>query len=645
MARNVKWRMRFMAFDNTLYTVSIYTEDTVTSVVELTGAANPFETQENNDNNAFIPVRTSTGYLRFVVTDLSIINEIMCTKVDGRYVTLTKQVSGQPVIVWHGYMQTESFNCDWTATPYVVEFPIVSALGLLENMDYTPVKEYVPIGYIIQRALNNNYMDFTKFYTPYRNETHDFLTYLNDFTFQKEEHSDWINHLGYNADTPFPSEKRTCLSVISDICQYFGWSLYERGTELYFVSVNGTTTYQYGLFSSITQAGGLTIDGTVTASSQSLPNVRSTDNDREFLKGYGYFEISEKVEAPADPVNFNINEAAPPSGASILNGSSPTCYLIPYGDVVSGDIKAYEDKTGTNIPTSSSAYGCQLAKVASYGTDDFYSVRYSRDNFKPCVILRRGPEQKVARFESVRNISMRTFSRGAMLSMSIKYWNGSAWDNVPESAGIEFGIQWGNYYLDYYNNSYSWMNSSRKFGLVTKSSINFYIPTYDPSVRNFYGIVKVYIYAKATTDGNVSNETFLIEDISLSAAYPNQSPLRSDIDYTQNLFRQTSGMGGSEVFTQENALCSALDDNQESDAMLMNSELKAYTVKPEVDTVNRMQGMYGQPCEQVNVDVNGVNFTPFNRITYGGKQYFNASCNINWRDNKTKLQLQMLPND
>lgn len=640
MARNVKWRMRFMAFDNTLYTVSIYTEDTVSSVTELTPAAIPFETQENNDNNAFIPVRTSTGYLRFVVTDLSIINEIMCTKVDGRYVTLTKQVSGQPVIVWHGYMQTESFNCDWTATPYVVEFPIVSALGLLENMEYTPVKEYVPIGYIIQRALNNNYMDFTKFYTPYRDETHDFLAYLNDFTFQKEEHSEWINHLGYNADTPFPSEKRTCLSVISDICQYFGWSLYERGTELYFVSVNGTTTYQFGLFSSITQAGGLTIDGTVTASSQSLPNVRSTDNDREFLKGYGYFEISEKVEAPADPVNFNINEAAPPSGASVLNGQDPLCFYVPYGDVASGDIKAYEDKTG-NIPNGTSYYGCQLAKAAAYTSDDFGSVQQDRDNFKPCVILRRGPEEKVARFESVRNISMRTFSRGVILSATIKRWNGSEWVNVEANNGIKYSLYWGDYCWDTQRNQ--WINQGNAKNIFsTEANVNIYLSTYWATYRNYYGKVKVHIYASAT-DGNVSNETFLIEDISLSAAYPNQSPLRSDIDYTQNLFRQTSGMGGSEVFTQENALCSALDDNQESDAMLMKSDLEAYTVKPEVDTVNRMQGMYGQPCEQVNVYVNGVNFTPFNRITYGGKQYFNASCAVNWRDNKTKLQLQTLP--
>lgn len=641
MARNVKWRMRFMAFDNvTQYTVSIYTEDTVSSVTELTPAAIPFETQEDNDDNAFIPVRTSTGYLRFVVTDQSIINEIMCTKVDGRYVTLTKQVSGQSVIVWHGYMQTESFNCDWTATPYVVEFPIVSALGLLENMEYTPVKEYMPIGYIIQRALNNNYMDFTKFYTPYRNETHDFLTYLNDFTFQKEEHSDWINHLGYNADTPFPSEKRTCLSVISDICQYFGWSLYERGTELYFVSVNGTTTYEYGLFSSITQVGGLTIDGTVTASAQSLPNVRSTDNDREFLKGYGYFEISEKVEAPADPVNFNINEAAPPSDSYVINGIDPRCFYVPYGDVASGDIKAYEDKTG-NIPNGTNYYGCQLAKAAAYTSDDWGSMQKDRDNFKPCVILRRGPEERVARFESVRNISMRTFSRGVILSATIKRWNGSEWVNVEANNGIKYSLYWGDYCWDEQRNT--WLNQgTAKNIFATEANVNIYLSTYWATYINYYGKVKVHIYASAT-DGNVSNDTFLIEDISLSAAYPNQSPLRSDIDYTQNLFRKTSGMGGIEVFTQENTLCSALDDNQESDAMLMKSDLEAYTVQPEVETVNRMQAMYGQPCEQVNVDVNGVNFTPFNRITYGGKQYFNASCYTNWRDNKTKLQLQMLP--
>ena len=128
-------------------------------------------------------------------------------------------------------------------------------------------------------------------------------------------------------------------------------------------------------------------------------------------------------------------------------------------------------------------------------------------------------------------------------------------------------------------------------------------------------------------------------------AYPiNPVVVLENTDYSKNLFRLTSGMGGSELMKVDNLLCSGINSAQASDCLVLNSTMTdALATKPEIDTVNRMQGMYGQPCEQVNVDVNGVNFTPFNRITYGGKQYFNASCNINWRDNKTKLQLQTLP--
>jgi hypothetical protein len=77
--------------------------------------------------------------------------------------------------------------------------------------------------------------------------------------------------------------------------------------------------------------------------------------------------------------------------------------------------------------------------------------------------------------------------------------------------------------------------------------------------------------------------------------------------------------------------------------MLMNSDMTALATKPEIETVNRMQYMYGQPAEQINVYVNGVDFTPFNTITLNNRRYFNASVSTNWRDHKTKLQLQQLP--
>ena len=78
--------------------------------------------------------------------------------------------------------------------------------------------------------------------------------------------------------------------------------------------------------------------------------------------------------------------------------------------------------------------------------------------------------------------------------------------------------------------------------------------------------------------------------------------------------------------------------------MVLKPDLSdALETVPEIDTIHRIAGMYGTPTEQIQVDVQGVEFTPYNPITVGGDDYFNASVQTNWRDNKTKLQLQKLP--
>lgn len=51
---------------NTLYTVSIYKDYYTGDPTELIGAANPFETQEDDSEDVFKPVRTQSGYLRIV---------------------------------------------------------------------------------------------------------------------------------------------------------------------------------------------------------------------------------------------------------------------------------------------------------------------------------------------------------------------------------------------------------------------------------------------------------------------------------------------------------------------------------------------------------------------------------------------------
>lgn len=661
MSRAKRWKMAFAAKDNTVYTAYIYDEGWSGSVTTLTPSANPFETQENTDDDAFTPVRTSTGYIRFIVTDLSVIDQFMCNAIDGRYVALTILVGGSEVTVWHGYVQARTFNCRWDCAPYEIEFPLVSCLGLLADMPYTPDKAFMCLGYAIKKACTNNYMDFVTWHTPVRSAVNDLSAKLNDKIFGSIEGSPWVQHIGYNANIAFPPDSRSCLSVIEEICRYFGWTAYERAKDLYFVSVNGTTAYEYGSFADITSSGTVVATGTETAAAIALPQVVSANNSRRFLNGYGYFEISEQLGVPLNPINFDISQATP-SGTQILSGR-PDCLYINYGSVSNDYIIAVESTTGDILSTLSTDYGCQLVRIKT--TDDWalFIENESRDDFNPALVIRKGTVEKEAYFQSTIPAVGRTFPGGLALRANVNYWNSAelAWGNAPEGMTLKAKIKWGNKYLHRVTGyQWEWTTSESYISIpITDGRLHggaiiisesggvvaarepkdlFYIPG-DYSLN---GIINVYIYASAASA--LSEDYIVLSGIEMSAYKPNDLTINENIDYNENLFREVGSMGGNEVLSYSFALCSEVDDKQSSDYMVLKPDLSdALETVPEIDTIQRIAGMYGTPTEQIQVDVQGVEFTPYNPITVGGDDYFNASVQTAWRDNKTKLQLQKLP--
>ena len=65
----IHWQVKFRSLRaQTLYTVNVYDNSYTGSPVQLTGAAQPFETSEDNDDDFFAPIRTQSGYLRIVDT-------------------------------------------------------------------------------------------------------------------------------------------------------------------------------------------------------------------------------------------------------------------------------------------------------------------------------------------------------------------------------------------------------------------------------------------------------------------------------------------------------------------------------------------------------------------------------------------------
>ena len=653
--------MTFAGKDDIIYTAYIYDEGWTGNVTALTPSDHPFETQESNSEDAFTPVRTSTGYIRFIVQDLAVVSQFMCNTVNGRHIELTKMVSGQETVLWQGYVQAQTFTSEWDSAPYEIAFPLVSSLGLLESMPYTPARDFYTMGYIIRRALTNDYIDFTTWHAPVRNTVLDFSACINDRVFKNSSVKEWVQHVGYNANMTFPPEKVSCLSVIEDICRYFGWTLYERGKDLFFVSVKGTTSYQYGSIASITSNGLVTATGNETASAINLPKVTSDANSMRFVKGYSFFEIKEDLGTPSEPVNFNLSQASPES--TDVKSGEPDCLYINYGNVVDNNIVATESKTG-DVLSYNSYYGCQLVRIKI--ADSWAGVipaasGESRNDYEPALVLRYGNQQKFALFQSVFNSVGRTFPGGLALSATVNYWNGVSWDNAPDNTKIQMKIRWGNKYLTYDAGGTNWhwtITDSTIEVLITEGKLHggriliwdgggyniVRVPDdmlYIPVDSSLSGLIRIYIYTQAVA--TVGDVRIVLSNFKLTAYQPNELLINENIDYTSNVFRMAGNMDGRDVLQYDNKLCTGVNDAQSSDTMVMKNDLSgALDTTPEIDTITRIASMYGTPNEQIEVDVQGLDFQPFTRINYSGATYCIVSVNNSWRDNKTRLQLQKI---
>lgn len=658
--RAVRWQMQFMSKTGTLYTVRIFDDDYSGAITTLLPANEPFVTQEDDDDNAFVPVRYSTGYVRFIVEDLGVISDIMTTKVNGRYITLSETINGYIVVRWQGYMQTLSFQGPWEAAPHEIEFPIVSSLGVLDSMPYTPLREYMTLGYLFRRAITHDYMEFNTWNAPVRNSTPDFSAVINDDIFRQGDVEDWTVHVGYYADAAFPETKMTRLDVIREICKFFGWSLREDGPDLYFVAVKGTNSYQYGGISGLTQSS-TAIVGNKTVSNVSITNIVSDNNNREFLPGYGYFEITENVDAPSNPVNFNLAQAAP---ADLTLYTNDMISYIKYGNISDGNIIATAESTGDFLTIFGERlyYGCMFVRVKII-TDKNIRLAYyeARDEYKPSVAIKSGPDEKTATFTSSRNFVGRNYAGGLLLSGSIDYWSGNSWGDIPEGKQIKMKVQWGNKYLsrnsDFYMD-YVWTDTASTFNVfIENGSLQDYYkrgsaigPTFltdgvhIPVENSLTGDITVTFYAVSTGDTTIEDAAIILSEIRLEALRPNEMNISANTDYSQNRFRATSNFGGSEVYSQSNLLCSGVDAAQECDELVLNNaKTAALDTLPEIDAVTRIANMYGEPTEQLTIDIAKTDIEPFDSLTVLGESYYYcASVEHRWRDDEMKLQLQKI---
>lgn len=225
------WQMSFRSLrTDELYTVKIYDDSYNGSVVQLTGADVPFETQEDYDGDMFQPVRTQSGYLR-IVDDGNLNWRSIIPQTDtSRPVQLTDSNNN---VLWQGFLQAQNFGANLFTSPQIHEFPLQCSLTItsIYKVDYLQT-EMQNFAYLLEEILTN-IPQMCRPYNIYVQGGSDAQAWLM-------KKIDWQNFVNIKSDGTTEANK-TLYECLESLCRFWGWTARTQGQNLYLTCVDDAT--------------------------------------------------------------------------------------------------------------------------------------------------------------------------------------------------------------------------------------------------------------------------------------------------------------------------------------------------------------------------------------------------------------------
>lgn len=305
MAFNKHYIIPFKSFrGETDYRLCIW-DQTGAEQVELIPAAEPFVTQEDDDEDAFAFIRTQTGSIRVVDTGDVNWRSIMPSNDLEKPVTL--EVMNSPV--WVGYLQSESYGGELYGNPQEREFAVQCPLSVLRAVQVTTEEtELHNFAYILKYIIDSM--------PSYTNNANDPVvnrvivqggTYARQWLLNLVDWQNFINQSDEDGDTA----KYNLYEILEDICRFWGWTARILQRTLYLTrnddsQNSGLLTLTYSQLTSL--SNGSTSAGS-TSSRQSAIQISSgslvsTDNDDFQLRGPSKATVKSDCNAESTVVKF-----------------------------------------------------------------------------------------------------------------------------------------------------------------------------------------------------------------------------------------------------------------------------------------------------------------------------------------------------
>lgn len=262
----IKYQIPFKSRLGTNYVVNIYDENWTGFPIQLKGAAQPFVTQEDDDDDAFKPVRTQTGYIRIVddgtgldltpdedptrPTDHTVQfdwNDLIPQNAVARFVTLTHEetIGGitSTYTEWRGFIQPQSFSGQMYEGVQEREFPVCCVLSVLASFDVDPTANTVTnFAGLLVYLFNHLGEDAEPWFYVFQGtgSTSETEGYVDSWLKKRVM---WSNFADTDEDGNITA-KYNCLELLEEICTFFGWTARTNYNNVFFFRVGEQTAFR-----------------------------------------------------------------------------------------------------------------------------------------------------------------------------------------------------------------------------------------------------------------------------------------------------------------------------------------------------------------------------------------------------------------
>lgn len=306
--------------NGTQYAVNICKQTARTgNIVQLTGASQPFSTQEDDSDDIFTPIRTQTGYLRVIDTDGTLLADLIPANNTECLVQLWSGTNSGGTFTphalrWQGFLQAQAYTQPWDNNASMLELPVKSLLGALEDVSIseTFASTEKNVAALILAAFDNfgleadndlTHLVITADVSDAPNTLLKPFIQMSVF-FDKET----FNNQGDSYEQLVGMSYYEALSAVMSL---YGLQLRENASNIYMSQFDGTNLKTWSVGWGI-QLRGLANGSTVVIDSYDLPSVDMltalTFKGADNIAGYSQGGRSAKVTLNFDKIDESICE-------------------------------------------------------------------------------------------------------------------------------------------------------------------------------------------------------------------------------------------------------------------------------------------------------------------------------------------------